>query len=80
MTWQEWCSWKNRKYVAGTLFAAAYVVTIPIRGYEFLDGLVDTSQGVPLWVHLVIIVIGGIAVSILHIVLGIVVQRLLDRA
>ena len=75
MDWEEWCSWKKRKYIAAILFILAYILTIPIRGYEFLDGFIDTTQGVPIWVHLIIIVVGAIVVIVLHRIIEIIVKR-----
>ena len=75
MDWEEWCSWKKREYIAAILFILAYILTIPIRGYEFLDGFIDTTQGVPIWVHLIIIVVGAIVVIVLHRIIEIIVKR-----
>ena len=77
MNWEEWYSWKERKFIAVILFILAYVLTIPIRGYEFLDGFIDTTQGVPIWVHLIIIVAGSIVVIILHTIIEIIIKRFL---
>ncbi len=75
MNWKEWYSWKQRKFIAAILFILAYILTIPIRGYEFLDSFIDTTQGVPIWAHLIIIIIGVIVVMILHKILEIIVKR-----
>ena len=75
MDWNKWYSWKQCKFVAAILFIIAYILTIPIRGYEFLDGLIDISQGVPIWAHLVIIIFGVIVMLILHTILEIIVKR-----
>ena len=64
MNWNEWCDWKQRNYIAVVLFVIAYVITIPIRNYRFLDGFIDITQGVPLWAHLIIIIAGSIFIII----------------
>ena len=60
MNWKEWATWKEKKYLAVALFVVAYALTIPLRNYRFLEGIVDISQGVPIWAHLMIIVAGSI--------------------
>jgi len=75
MNWEGWYSLKGRKLIAVILFILAYILTIPIRGYEFLDGLVDTTQGVPIWAHLIIIIIGSIVVAVLHCILEAVIKK-----
>ena len=75
MNWEKWYSWKERKFIAVILFILAYILTIPIRGYEFLDGLIDTTQGVPIWAHLIIIIIGSIVVTVLHYILEIIIKK-----
>ena len=75
MNWKEWGSWKERKYIAAILFIIAYILTIPIRGYEFLDRFIDTTQGVPIWMHLIIIVIGVIVVMVLHKIIEMIMNR-----
>ena len=66
MKWQEELSQgllkglRGKEYVAVVLFAAMYVLTIPTLDYGFLSGFVDISEGVPLPVHLGIIVVGSI--------------------
>ena len=74
MNWEEWVSWKKKKSLAALLFIVAYVLTIPIRDYSFLEGVADITQGVPIWVHLIIAVIGAIVVviglKIIEIVVG----------
>ncbi len=47
MNWKEWYHWKKRRLIAVILFILAYIVTIPIRGYEFLDRFVDTTPRSP---------------------------------
>ena len=75
MNWEEWYSWKERKFITVILFILAYILTIPIRGYEFLDRFIDTTQGVPLWVHLIIIVVGGIVLILLQKIIEIIVKK-----
>ena len=75
MNWREWYSRKRRRLIAAILFVIAYILTIPIRGYEFLDGFIDTAQEVPIWVHLIIIIVGVIVVIILHKIIEIIVKR-----
>ena len=79
MNWEQWLSWKERKLIAVIGFIIAYIATIPIRGYEFLEGLVDISQGVPVWAHLIIIVIGSIALIILQVILEIIVKKFIIK-
>lgn len=62
------------------MFIIAYVLTIPWRNYEKLvGGFVDISQGVPIWVHLVIIVIALIFLLILLKILEMIVKLFLKR-
>ena len=75
MNWEKWYSWKHRKFITVILFTLAYILTIPIRGYEFLDGLIDTTQGVPIWAHLIIIIIGSIVVTVLQYILEIIIKK-----
>jgi|TARA_B100002003_G_C13899291_1_gene438185 hypothetical protein len=75
MNWEKWCSWKERKFVAVILFILAYTLTIPIRGYEFLESLINISQGVPIWAHLIIIIFGSIVVTVLHYILEIFIKK-----
>jgi uncharacterized protein (DUF983 family) len=65
MNWEEWYKWKEKKYIAGILFIIAYILTIPIRDYNFLDEFIDITQGVPIWAHLIIILIGLIVLLVL---------------
>ena len=60
MDWKEWANLKEKKYLAVALFAVAYVLTIPIRNYDFLRGFVDITQGVPVWAHLMVIAAGSV--------------------
>ena len=80
MNWKEWYSMKYRKLIAAVLWIIAYILTIPIRGYEFLDGLFDTTQGVPLSAHLIIITVGVIVTMMFHWLIETIVKRfVLDR-
>ncbi len=80
MNWKEWYTWRYSKFVTAILFIIAYILTIPIRGYEFLDGLFDTTQGVPLSAHLMIITVGVVVSMMLHWLIEIIVKRfVLDR-
>lgn len=80
MNWEEWYYWKKKKYIAVIFFILAYIVTIPIRGYEFLNRFIDTTQGIPIWMHLIIIFVGAIFLLILLKVLEIIVKKyILDK-
>jgi len=79
MNWKEWVVWKEKKYIAVVLFIILYIVTIPWRGYEFLSGFVDISQGVPIWAHLTLTVFGLIVLLILLKMVEWVVKRVLER-
>jgi len=48
MNWKEWSSWKKKKHLAVVLFSLAYLATIRVRDYSFLEGSFDISSGVPL--------------------------------
>ncbi len=66
MNWKQWVTWKEKYYIAIIGFIIAYILTIPWRDYGgLLGGSVDISQGVPIWVHIIIIVIGLIVFIIL---------------
>ena len=75
MNWEKWYSWKYRKFITVILFILAYIVTIPIRGYEFFDGFIDTAQGVPIWAHLIVIIIGSIVVIEIQYILEIFIKK-----
>ena len=80
MNWEEWYYWKKRRLITVILFILAYIVTIPIRGYEFLERFIDITQGVPIWTHLIIIIFGEIVLLILIKISEIVVKKyVLDR-
>ena len=66
MNWEQWVTSKKKIYIGIVLFIIAYILTNPWRNYErLLRGSVDISQGVPIWIHLIIIVIGLIVFVIL---------------
>ncbi len=66
MNWQQWIASKKKLYIGVVGFIIAYILTVPWRNYEkLLRGSIDTSQGVPIWVHLMLIVIGVIVFIIL---------------
>ncbi len=79
MNWEQWLKWKQRRFFAVLFFTLGYIVTIPIRGYEFLKGFFDISKGVPIEAHLIIIIIGSIAVVILHQILEIIVKKYTEK-
>ncbi|MBU0760668.1 MAG: hypothetical protein KJ858_03185 [Nanoarchaeota archaeon] len=56
-----------------------YVLTIPWRNYKFLEGIVDISQGIPLWAHLMIIVAGSIVLLILLWVIEVIVKKKIGK-
>jgi hypothetical protein len=59
MNWNQWVASKKKIYLGVVFFIIAYTLTTPWRNYERLLGIsVDISQSVPMWVHLIIIVIG----------------------
>ncbi len=62
MNWEEWYKWKHKKTLAWGLFIIAYLLTIPIRDYSSYS--VDISQGVPIWLHLVLIIAGLVVIII----------------
>ena len=71
MNWKDWYSRKYSKYVGAMFFIIGYILTIPIRGYEFFD----ISDGVPLEAHLIIILFGVFVVMTLHWLIEIIVKR-----
>ncbi len=64
MNWKQWRDSKEKYYIAVIGFIIAYLLTIPWRNYEFLNRFIDISQGVPIWAHLILIVIGLIVLII----------------
>ncbi len=81
MDWEKWYHWKKRRLIAVVLFIVAYIVTIPIRGYEFLDRFVDTTQGVPILAHLIVILVGVIVLLILMKIIEVIVKKsILDKS
>jgi len=80
MNWKKWVAWKEKKYIAVIGFILAYIVTIPWRNYERLLGrFVDISQGVPIWAHLIPIVIGLTVLLIGLRILEIIVKSVLKK-
>ena len=79
MNWEEWVAWKEKKYIAVIGFILAYMVTIPWRGYEFLDGFIDITQGVPIWAHLIIIVVGASVVLLLLKIIETIVRYIIKK-
>jgi len=75
MNWKKWYYWKERRFIIVILFILAYIVTIPIRGYEFLDRFIDITQGVPIWMHLIIIIFGIIVLLILMKIIEFIVRK-----
>jgi 4-hydroxybenzoate polyprenyltransferase len=65
MNWKDWYYWKRRKFIAAILFGIAYILTIPIRGFEF-----------SLWEHLIVIIIGMFFVMMLHSIIEIIVKKI----
>ena len=55
MNWGKWHSWKGKYLMVFVLSALAYVLTIPIRGYEFL-GCIELT----IWTHVAIILVVGL--------------------
>ncbi len=77
MNWKQWVDWKEKKYIVVVGFALAYLLTIPIRDYSFLEGIFDISQGVPVMAHLIIIVVVSVVLLILLKIIEIVVGSFL---
>ncbi len=75
MNWKEWVAWKEKKYLAVIGFIILYTLTIPIRDYGFLDSFIDTTQGVPIWAHLILIVFGLVVLIILLKVIEMIVKK-----
>jgi len=80
MNWKEWYLWKGKKTIGVLLFIVAYILTIPIRDYSFLEGLVDITQGVPMGAHLAIIVVGSIVFIILLSIFEFIVKKVVLRS
>ena len=77
MNWEEWVASKKKKYIAVVLFILAYIATIPWRDYS---SFFDTTQGVTIWMHLTLIVIGLVVLLIgLKIIEVIVKKYILDK-
>ena len=79
MNWKQWYDWKERRLIAVVLFVVAYTLTIPIRDYGFLDSFFDTSQGVAIWIHLILIVAGVIILLIGLKMLEVIVKKFVLR-
>jgi len=79
MNWKKWIAWKEKKYIAIVGFILAYIVTIPIRDYSFLDAFVDTTQGVTIWMHLTLIIAGIIVLLIGLKILEIIIKSFLKK-
>ncbi len=73
---EKWVAWKEKKYVAMVLFIIAYILTIPLRNY---DKFFDTSQGVALWMHLIMIIAGLIVLLILLKIMDLIVKSFLKK-
>ena len=81
MNWDEWYHWKKRRFIAVILFIVAYIITIPIRDYESLIPFVDTTQGVPILAHLIVIIIGSLILLILMKIIEVIVKKsVLDKS
>ena len=79
MNWEKWLSWKNKNLISVILFIVAYILTIPIRNYEFLNRFTDISQGVPILAHLVLIIIGIIVLLLLLELMAMIVRYFLKK-
>ncbi|NNF35361.1 MAG: hypothetical protein HKN68_14720 [Saprospiraceae bacterium] len=76
MNWKQWVASKKKIYIGIVLFIVAYIITIPWRNYErLLKGSIDISEGVPIWIHLIIIVIGLIVFIILLKIIELIVKK-----
>jgi len=75
MNWKQWANWKEKKYIAVIGFIIAYLVTIPIRNYEFLENFINITNGVPILAHLIIILFGSLIVIVLLKIIENVVER-----
>jgi hypothetical protein len=80
MDWKEWSDWKEKKYIAVIGFIIAYLLTIPIRDYSFLDGLIDITQGVPILAHLIIIIIMSIVLIVLLKIIEFIVKKIVLKS
>jgi|TARA_Y100000310_G_scaffold259756_1_gene268508 hypothetical protein len=79
MNWEKWLAWNGKKYIAAGLFVVAYILTIPWRDYGFLTGFVDITEGVPIWAHLVVVVIGAVVLLILLKIVEIIVRKVVGH-
>ena len=78
MDWKKWVDWKEKKYIGVVGFIILYILTIPIRDYGFLDSFIDTTQGVPIWAHLILIVFGLVVLIILLKVIEMIVKKVIS--
>ncbi|HUW44137.1 MAG TPA: hypothetical protein VMV95_04225 [Bacillota bacterium] len=76
MYWKKWVDWKEKKYVAIFLFIIAYILTIPLRNY---DSFFDISQGVKIWMHLIMIIVGVIVILILLKIIELIIKHFLKK-
>ena len=79
MNWKEWVSSKEKYYLAVILFILAYIATIPIRNYEFLNNFIDTTQGVSFLVHLKLVIAGLIVLVVLLKTIEIIVKYIIKK-
>lgn len=79
MNWEEWVTWKNRDLIAVIFFIIAYILTIQIRDYSFLESSFDISNGIPIIAHIALIVIGAIVLIILLKIITIIIKYFLKK-
>jgi len=79
MNWKKWESWKDRNLIAVILFIIAYTLTIPFRNYSFLNSIIDTTQGVPLFAHLLVLVVGLTTLIILLEIISMIIRYSLKK-
>ncbi len=79
MNWKKWVDWKEKKYIGVVGFIILYILTIPWRGYEFLDSFIDTTQGVPIQAHLILIIVGAVVFLILLTILEMIVRYVIKK-
>ena len=77
MNWEKGGSWKSCNYVTVILFILAYILTIPVRNYDFLTRFIDITQGVPLGAHLILILIGIVILLILFKIMEVITKSFL---
>ncbi len=77
MNWEGWYHWKKRRLITIILFIIAYIVTIPIRDY---GGFFDITQGITIWMHLTLIIVGIIVLLVLMKIIEVLVKKfILDK-